>query len=527
MLTGAAPISQGVFEATGHGTHNDIRYTSRGLNACPGTPYPFSRMTIKEHLQRELGRDLRAAMADVCGYSVLSPDQERLVEVVQTRPRVAACGGTGTGKSFVYGTAAALVIATGPTKALFGGPKQEQAARLSWLELQRALRAAHGCGFNIEGAGCGSLDWYPQGKAWPDWYGTCMALSDRNNAASVKGMLHAPRVLVVLDELEGVAAEVRDALDAGTGQEQSHFLVAFNPVNEQDAAGQFWTATPPEARVQLSSLACAEWQERTGHRIPGMPTLAALEAKWHGRENDPLYYTNVLGQFPPQSAQWVIVPGDWYDACVKATPTNDKLLGIGVDTAGGRSENVIATVQGRTAAVAWASRELHQTPRLVLEVERIADGMGGQRVPIAVDVIGQGGKGVADQLRADGYTALDFVGGGREFNGQRDPADLTADVATWAWFSVRDAARATVEGRPSLRLPDDPVLRAQFARRYDVTGERRYKLESKDGSNSPDRADAVAMAWLAANLGQPVSRVVMLPEYSAAPEPMDLAEARW
>lgn len=444
--------------------------------------------------------DLRAAFADLLGYTVLSPDQERGLDVLSSQSRVSFCGGTGTGKSFILGGATAILTALWPqSKALFGGPKLEQASRLSWLEFQRAHDRARERGLPLGGQ-LGSYEW----RGARDWFAVCMALSDRNNAAGVKGMMHAAGgVWVVLEELEGVAPEVRDALDAGTTQENAHFWTAFNPVDPTDAAGQFWAGTPEVGRVRFSALACAEWQERTGIRIPGMPTLAALRQKWGGRENEPLYYTNVLGEFPPESHQWVVVPRDWFDRCTGVAPAGVAQVGIGVDTAGGRAENVIAVADHGRVIVAWCSRDLHQTPRIVTECKRIAEQYGGRKVPIAVDVVGQGGKGVADQLRADGYNALDFIGGGREFAGKRDVAELTADCATWAWWSLREAVAATIEGRAAaICLPADPLLREQLARRYSVVAERRYKLETKDAANSPDRADAVAMAWLAALVGR-------------------------
>ena len=469
------------------------------------TPGPVIRPSISmsptdAKLIRHWRRDFRAGLADVFGLKVLSPDQEAQVAALQAHRRVAAMGGTGTGKSFVQGNVARLVSMLWPSKMLFGGPRESQAKLLSWLEYQRAHDKAVERGIN-PGGKMQTTDWQGPQR---DWFAVLMALSDRANAAGVKGMLHAGRVAVVLDELEGVAPECRDALMAGTAQDNAHYWFAFNPVNLNDAAGQFWQGTPEAARVRLSSLACAEWQERTGNRIPGMPSLAAIDEVWHGKENEPLYYTNVLGEFPPESASWVVVPKDWFNKCVGVVPVGIQSVGIGVDTAGGRAENVIAVVEHGRVRVAWANRELHQTPRLVTEVKRIAEPYG-RSVPIAVDVIGQGGKGVADQLRADGYNALDFVGGGREFAGvaaSDASMDLYADRATWAWFQIRVAVQATAEGSPSIQLPNDSVLRDQGARRYGVTGERRYKLESKDSANSPDRFDAVAMAWAAATSGR-------------------------
>jgi hypothetical protein len=323
-------------------------------------------------------------------------------------------------------------------------------------------------------------------------------------------------VAVVLDELEGVAPEVRDALDAGTTQDNAHYWVAFNPVSPDDAAGQFWAATPEAARIHLSSIDCAEWQERTGHKIPGMPTLAAIEAKWKGRENEPRYYSDVLGEFPPESADWVIVPKDWYDLCTNCIPTPESRdyahKGIGVDTGGGSAETGACGVIGRVILPVRASRTGHDTIAAALAVRQFESEMG-RGVPIAVDWIGLGGKGVGEQLRHDGRCVFVFRGGARAINELVAPEvereltrcpDLYADNITWGYFALREATRATVEaikaGRPDryISFPDDAQLRDQLSRRYKADQDRRYKLASKDSANSPDRADMAAMAWLAA-----------------------------
>ena len=228
----------------------------------------------------------------------------------------------------------------------------------------------------------------------------------------------------------------------------------------------------------------------------------------------------MLGEFPPESAEWVIIPQDWFDKVSEPPPAVDAAapVAFGLDTAGGKSENVLASVQGRVVRLEWASRDQHQTPRLVAAVRECAGRYSTPPV-VAVDYVGLGGKGVGDDLAADGWSVLPFVGGGREFAGIVESSGLYADVATWAWFSLREAVRLTVQaidaGRPEryIYLPRDPVLREQLARRFTAAGDRRYKMETKDPADSPDRGDAVAMAWLASVVaGNPGGRVVVSAE---------------
>lgn len=491
-------------------------------------------MNLKQHLIDTTGRDLRACFADVFGYSVLTPDQEKHTEALQTQPRVAAMGGTGVGKSCVQGTAAAIVIPTSfPSKGLFGGPKLDQALLLSWLELQRAIRRAEQRGIRL-GAKPGIAEWYPGGKdKHKDWFAQCMALSDQNEAAAVRGMMHSKRSLAVFDELEGIALEVRNAIDDGMTQDNAHMWVSFNPVNPKNQAGLFWEKTPEAGRVHYSALDCAEWQERTGNYIPGMPTLAAIEAKWKGQENDPRYYITILGEFPPETADWVVVPKDWYRKCVNCIPeptvADKQFATLGIDTGGGRAETGGIGIQGRVVLPARASREVHDTIRVAVFMRDFALSMGPSTRCI-VDWIGLGGKGVGEQLLALGCQVLVFRGGARTITQlvasetEEDVAtcpDLYADNATWAYFVVRELARKTVEaidaGRPEryISFEDDDLLCDQLARRFSVDAkDKRYVLESKrdSGKASPDRGDMLAMAALANSLPVTTSRIVTAAE---------------
>jgi len=499
-------------------------------------------VTLKQHLIDKSGRDLRAWLSDVFGYKHISPDQEQHCELLQTQPRVCAKGGTGTGKSFMQGCAtAALLTTSAPSKALFGGPKREQAARLSWLEMLRAVRAAENKGIRLGKQQPGVMDWYPLGKEeWPDSFAACMALSDNNNAAAVKGMLHSTRVAVVLDELEGIADEIQAALDAGTTQDDAHFWVAFNPVDPEDAAGRFWHATPHAGRVHYSALRCAEWQELTGIRVPGMPTLQAIEAKWKGRENEPLYYTNVLGEFPPQSADRIVVPKDWFDLCTNCiadVPQRGTRSVLGIDTGGGRAETGGIGMIGSVMQPARASKATHDTIKTAVAMREYAFQLGPE-TDCVIDWVGLGGKGVGEQLLAFGNRVLVFRGGARKVTRlvgaeTEEPVaqcpDLYRDNATWAYFTVRELVRRTVEaieaGRPEryISFPDDALLRSQLARRFTVDArDKSYVLEAKRnmGTPSPDRGDMAAMAALASVVCQPsYERIV------TAADVMPVAEA--
>ena len=517
---------------------------------CLASALAFAGATLSRASDVEITKpvdywhDLRAGLHDLCGipfcpcgqgdkHLLLTDDQQHAIDAIETQREVGLCGGTGTGKSYILGCAGLVFTAQlADSKALYGGPKLDQTLGLSWLELLRAYRKfAEWCkAKGIEpGETPGVAEWFPMGKDLrPEWFAKVHALSANDEAAAVRGMMHAGGgVLACLEEVHGIAPLVMNAIDDGMTQVNAHLWFSFNPVNDANPAGQRWAQLPEAGRVTFSGLDAAEWQARHGVEIPGMPTRAAILEKWAGRENDPRYYVNVLGQFPPKSADRLVIPQDWYDLLSDAAnypddpePTSAQRASasLGVDTAGGRAENVVASLCGIRVKVEWANRELHQTPRLVAEVRRIADTYAGKRTPIAIDLVGEGGKGVHDDLKSLGYNALPMVGGGKEFAEQRDSTDLSSDAITWAWFTARDLARQTVDaicqGRPErfIRFPVDPDSREQWARPFAVNGERHYQMASKTKDNpalglskltvSPDRADAQAMAVLAGVVGK-------------------------
>ena len=498
--------------------------------------------TFREHLLRIFKRDLRACLNDFLGVRILTPDQEKHCEALQTEHRVVAYGGAGTGKSWLQGNAGVIFAASGPSKVLFGGPRMVQATRLSWAEFRAALLRADqiaaksgaksislsqpdGSVVSAEipadrqwsGDGLSYTDWYPLGKDRPDWFASCMALSEADNAAGVQGMMHAQRVLAVLDELEGIHPQILDALRGGMTQDNAHFWLAFNPINPDSGAGIALKNTKAAGRVHYSALRTAEWQAKTGIKMPGMPTLEAIEREWKGREYEPLYYVYILGEFPPTSADDVIVPRDWFDKLSTLHDPDYTALTpvLGVDTGGGKAENVIASVCGKQVNIEWVSRSHHQTPEIVGKVKEIANRFKN-RPAIVIDYLGSGGKGVGDDLAAEGYDVIPFVGSKRDFLGVKDDSGLYPDIITWAWFAFREAARLTAQnidhGNPEtyVNLPKDNVLREQLMRQFAVNKDKNFELAAKDRPKpalklpqvkvSPDRADAVVMAWLYASI---------------------------
>jgi hypothetical protein len=109
---------------------------------------------------------------------------------------------------------------------------------------------------------------------------------------------------------------------------------------------------------------------------------------------------------------------------------------------------------------------------------------------IVIDDCGLGG-GVTDRLRELGENVLPFNGGTKA----RDERDFI-NKRTEAWWGLREAFR---EGE--IGIPDDSMLKSQLTSvKYKPRSDGRVELEKKDdmlrrGVKSPDRGDALVMAW--------------------------------
>jgi hypothetical protein len=110
---------------------------------------------------------------------------------------------------------------------------------------------------------------------------------------------------------------------------------------------------------------------------------------------------------------------------------------------------------------------------------------------IAVDDTGLGG-GLTDRLRELGHDVMAINFGGR-------PADSKRyyDVPSELWGELADALRAEF-----IAIPPKDLLGEQLTARHYTYHNCSLKIESKDemkrrGLKSPDRADALALAWRA------------------------------
>ena len=123
---------------------------------------------------------------------------------------------------------------------------------------------------------------------------------------------------------------------------------------------------------------------------------------------------------------------------------------------------------------------------------------------IVVDVGGGYGGGVVDILKQNDIGTIPFNGANQGVGRTKDRTLGFANKRAEAWWKFREALDPDQPGGSPIELPDDPALRADLtAPRWKLTT-RGILIESKEEikkriGRSPDRGDAVVMAWSEGN----------------------------
>lgn len=125
---------------------------------------------------------------------------------------------------------------------------------------------------------------------------------------------------------------------------------------------------------------------------------------------------------------------------------------------------------------------------------------------VVVDVGGGYGGGVVERLQTDNQIrAVAFNGANAGVGRTKDRTLAFANKRAEAWWRFREALDPDQAGGSPIMLPEDPALRADLAAPRFSVGPRGIQLEAKDEikkriGRSPDRGDAVVMAWSEAQL---------------------------
>jgi hypothetical protein len=460
--------------------------------------------------------------------------QVEILEAIRDHERVTVRSCHGVGKSYVAACAVLWRLhAFRPSIVLSTAPGHRQVKDVLWRQIRALQKRARLPlpGEVLETAIKIAEDTFALGFATDE--------GDRFQG------FHGRHLFIVVEEAAGVSEGIYEAIDACLTSEGGRLLLIGNPTRPTGRfAASFRAAGWKRIRISafdspnVRTASCPldgtrrEWPE------PVRPELVTV--RWvveRGEEwglGSPIYQARVLGDFPDASDD-ALIPLSWIEAAARrakaegtienakgvndaseADPVADPFrafapsrfrvlnpsvappVEIGVDVARfGDCETVVVVRRGEvvTRIVAWRGADLMETTGRVAAMAREEAAR-----EIRVDAVGMGG-GVADRLRelvrrGELSARVTEVNGG-ERPRDRERFERRRDELFWA---LRERFR-----RGEIAVADEKTAAQLSALRYRYTSAGRLAVESKDdlrarGHASPDRADALALAFVPAVL---------------------------
>jgi len=338
--------------------------------------------------------------------------------------------------------------------------------------------------------------------------------------------IHAPHLLIVVDEAGGVGDVIGQALEALMTGGHTRLLLLGNPPT--DLEGSWFERACGSPNYNVVTISAYDTPNFTGESagicnacpvsVPAHPVAEHLvDVEWvedviseFGPES-PFVQARVFARFTKQVTNKV-VPYDWADAATQNDePTPGIRIRLGVDVAAdGGDEFVIAWADGFVVDIRHASsgsananpvdvagvilEHIHKA-ELVHKEREIVD-----RVKVKVDAIGLGWGvvGLLQRWRDEGRHLSDIVpvnvaeraSDPEKFHNQR--AEM--------WWNARVLLQPSADGSQEVRLNLDRRAMAQISTpMYRADSSGRIQIEKKvdmkrRGQSSPDRAEAVLLA---------------------------------
>lgn len=329
-----------------------------------------------------------------------------------------------------------------------------------------------------------------------------------NKAELIEGA-HADSLLYLIDEAKIVPNATWDAIEgAFSGGQTDGLPEAF--------ALAISTPGPPAGRfydIHRHAPGLEDWYTRhvtleeaiTAGRIS---RAWAEQRKKQWGADSALYANRALGEFHA-SDEDAVIPLAWVEAAVERWHSWDtegrppvegrRILGVDVARSGGDS-TVIAHRNGPCIA----ELEIHDQENTMQTTARVQGAAGKKVIPV-VDSIGVGG-GVVDRLRELGRPVLPYTGAAKTKIRTRDGEFSFTNVRSAAYWKLRELLDPAF-GAELMLPPDDLLLADLTAPTWTITTGTppKIKLEKKEDlvarmGRSPDRGDAVAMAFWAEHL---------------------------
>lgn len=366
-------------------------------------------------LQGELRR--RRWISDPCAWAeeklkdTLWSGQRRILESVRDFRKTAAPTCHEIGKSYsagivtgwwldVHKPGEAFVVTTAPTNP--------QVRVILWKEIGR-VRERGGLNGRVN-----QIEWKMQVGDREE----TVAMGRKPNDYSPTAFqgIHAPFVLVIVDEANGVRGVLWDALDSLMANDQSKILAIGNP---DDPTGEFFEHCRPGSGWNVVHISAFDSPNFTGEEMPdkvlqqliGRTYVEEKRKKWAPRwtwtpdasrcvppadgkleDTHPFWQSKVLGQFPVQAQAGSLIPLSWIREAQERVlpPVGPSELGLDVGASEAGDPSCLGHRHGPVFRVLYEERQ-----------------------PDTMKTTGRLLKYLADPLYAAAHAKVDYIGVGR------------------------------------------------------------------------------------------------------------------
>jgi hypothetical protein len=313
--------------------------------------------------------------------------------------------------------------------------------------------------------------------------------------------IHAPFVLVIIDEACGVKPQLWVAADALTTNDGCRILAIGNP---DSSASEFKKVCTPGSGWHVIQISAFDSPNLTGEKVAPAVAQALVSRAWveeklaEWGEDNPVYRSKVLGEFSEDS-EWQVVRSSDVAACRIAPdrePAATELLPVelGVDVGGGGDETVVRERRGRHAGREWRA-QTDRPEKIAPMVIHAINETGATSVK--VDSIGVG-FGVIGELRNRRLHGVQVhgVNVGEKASQPAKFVNLRAEL----WWEVGRGLSERGDWDLSGMDNADSTVAQLLEPQWDSDPTGRVRVEKKDEvikrlGRSPDNADALLLAY--------------------------------
>lgn len=457
--------------------------------------------------------------------------QNEVLRTVEANRRTIVQSCHEVGKSWLAGRIAAWWLdawVAGTAFVVTTAPSNPQIKAILWKEIGRAFVKG-----KLDGR-VNQTEWYMKvnGKEELVAFGR---KPDDYDPAAFQG-IHAPRVLVLIDEANGVRGPLHEAADSLIANDDSKIVMIGNP---DDPAGEFFEASKPGSGWKVVTISAFDSPNFTGEYIPlavakqliGKVYVEEKRRKWapHWKwtedgsrctppegvdpatdaNSNPYWKSKILGVFPEKSEADGLIPISWIKSAQLrdlSSTIKDGPNELGADIGAGGDDTAICHRNGFVFRIIRSDNDpdtMSQCGKIINDLRTT----GAARVKIDKIGIGWGVVNRGQELNKP-FIGINVGEGASEDSESSDERFL--NLKAELWWNVRDLFE---RGLIDIDANDDDLAAELLSIRYERRSNGKLKISDKRKDSagkivaSPNRAESLMLAAAPGRLTKLVTQV--------------------